>query len=1212
MSKSKQYRYALEIARSVIVNSGHYRSIGGKGITKFSAALHYVNEGWKQNLDLSPYFSSEFYNRMNPDVASSGVPPLLHFLRIGGAELRECHPDFNKSEALRQLESLGIKPENYLEQSIRQVKKGRLSIHAIFSFASHNYTANEKEVVKKSGLFDEQYYLNQYPDIVHAIADAFTHYLEFGWKEDRNPSNQFDSHWYKTQYNEDLDNKCPILHLIKHKEKNDSCCIAPNSVELTSNQSNILSNHSAAIHVHLYYPDILDELIPLFEQLDKSIDLYFTTVSKHKLTRIHNKIKKAKIIQSISVKLVPNIGRDIAPMLIGLGTNLKEYDFVCHLHSKKSPHTHFGDRWRNYLFDQLVGSQTQVNRILSTLYGDRSLGLLYPDNYFEIKKFTGWNGNYDAAAELFEKFGLDAELLPSDPIDFPAGSMCWFKPKSIFQLFDGNISIEDFQIEDSQEEGTVAHVVERCLGVLPKFNGFSSKKFYGEIVNIERYANAWDLNSFDVGLQNSRYNVDSRWLRDTPNIALNERVELNPQYPYYNSESLNIHWIIPDFGIGAGGHMTIFRMVKYLEEFGHRQTIWIQNARNYATPKMAKETINLHYQAIDEGVIVQFLPEDVKWISGDVVIATDCWTVFPILAMSRFKERFYFIQDWEPMFHAVGDSHLIAKLTYSFGLNALCAGEWLFSKAQEEGMWARKWNLATDRKFYFPANTDVKTNKETSDILHVAFYARAYTPRRAVMLGVAALKELDKRGVKLHVSFFGQDGLNFGVSFSHEYLGIISAEELGDLYRQSDVGMVFSATNYSLIPLEMMACALPVLELDVESTRAVFDTTFVDLVNPDPLAIANRLEQLAKDPNSIKKKSQFALDFANSLSWKQSARDIESAILEKLTDTNFIPVTKKQLFPANKTYELKSSVIIPTYNAGPSFKKVIDIILNQETEFDFEVVVVDSGSSDETVDILNAVNDKRLKLYSIPNTDFQHGRTRNYAISLCKGEFIAVLTQDAMPANENWLSNLLAGLEYSDTSAGVFGAHRAYKEHSPFVKRDIDRVFERFDMLGDSYDWYFDKVEPGSIEWQHALQFYSDNNSCMRKSAWEHVPYPEIDWGEDQAWAWMMIQLGFTKTYSQNSIVYHSHDDTPESRFKTARAEAAFFNASFGFTLIDQNKKLKDLIKEEKEKEQYYGNHHNFEAKVISTQLSLVEACMRGRASVLTDDDDIRIELTQS
>lgn len=684
----------------------------------------------------------------------------------------------------------------------------------------------------------------------------------------------------------------------------------------------------------------------------------------------------------------------------------------------------------------------------------------------------------------------------------------------------------------------------------------------------------------------------SRWMRDTPDIALNERYNLEPPYPYYNPDSLCIHWVIPDFGIGAGGHMTIFRMVKFLESFGHRQVIWIQNAHNYATPAIAKQCIQEHYQPIGDNVIVQFLPENVDHISGDVVIATDCWTTFPMMQMKRFKERFYLIQDWEPMFHPVGDAYMIADLTYRFDLNALCAGKWLHTKAQERGMWSRSWDLASDPQFYYPS----KDKAPFRDKVVIAFYARAYTSRRAVMLGVAALRALHKRGVDIHVQFFGQDGLDFGVDFSHEYLGILSPEELGNVYRNADIGMVYSATNYSLIPLEMMACHLPVIELDVESTRAVFDEEFVDLVAPDPLAIANRLDYVIRHPEILAQKADKALAYAQALSWENSARIIEQGIKDKLSES-FTPIDTKKFVQA-RDYNFKASIIIPTYNAGDDFDKVLEAITTQDCDFDYEIVIVDSGSKDGTVEKVNSAAFDNLSCLQIANSEFQHGKTRNYAISQAKGEFVAVITQDATPANKFWLRNLIRKFEENHSIAGVFGAHMAYPEHSLFVKRDISQVFDNFNSLSSEYTWGMklpQTVVQGSPEWQFILQYYSDNNSCMRKSVWEQLPYPEVNWGEDQLWAWMIIQLGLTKGFSRDALVYHSHDDDVDTRYKVSKIEGEFFKQGFGLNLYPENTSINNIIESDQERDASYGRSKNIEGHLIDAQLKLIESGHLGR-----------------
>jgi len=79
--------------------------------------------------------------------------------------------------------------------------------------------------------------------------------------------------------------------------------------------------------------------------------------------------------------------------------------------------------------------------------------------------------------------------------------------------------------------------------------------------------------------------------------------------------------------------------------------------------------------------------------------------------------------------------------------------------------------------------------------------------------------------------------------------------------------------------------------------------------------------------------------------------------------------------------------------------------------------------------------------------------------------------------------------------------------------------------------------------------FYSDNNSCLRKSIWRDIPYPEVEYGEDQAWAFKIIEKGYGKIYAPNAIVYHSHDYTPYEAMERAKTESWFFYTMFGENL---------------------------------------------------------------
>ena len=345
------------------------------------------------------------------------------------------------------------------------------------------------------------------------------------------------------------------------------------------------------------------------------------------------------------------------------------------------------------------------------------------------------------------------------------------------------------------------------------------------------------------------------------------------------ADALDLQWLIPAFSVGWGGMTNVFRIIQQLERFGHRNTLWVHNPPS-TLPSGA--TVSQHYRDM---IIKHFppiaaevypLPADLDQISGDAVIATDHFSAYPARAIAKVARRFYLLQDNEPAFSPAGYAGLFAEATYRFGFDALSNGEWLHALAQQYGMWSAKWEQAADPEHYFPAESERRLPA------HVAFYARQETPRRAVELGYLAFELLAREGVTLHVDLFGGEHAPETLPCPFTHHGILSAAQLGDLYRRASVGMVFSATNYSIIPREMMACRLPVLELNSESSRASFPNGVAELADPTPESVAAHLKTLLLDRARREQLAQRALEFVANFSWEKSARDIENALLLRL------------------------------------------------------------------------------------------------------------------------------------------------------------------------------------------------------------------------------------------------------------------------------------------------------------------------------------------
>ena len=699
-------------------------------------------------------------------------------------------------------------------------------------------------------------------------------------------------------------------------------------VTLNSTSGNTTTEGSLrlAVHVHAFYPEFIEDIQHALAAVRYHLDLFVTTCTLADEQFIWNYLSQRELSFPIKVRLVENRGRDIGPMLTAFPEMWECYDIIAHVHSKKSLHTGFGELWRQYTLDQMFGSPNLVDCIMRYLEENNDVGFFYPDNLQVIKEHVHLAENAPIIKSLIKRAGLRNVEMPA-VLEFAAGSMAWFRSSAFRTFVDSFATSEDFDLEEGQLDKTIAHAVERAFPIVAKAQGFRVVCYYPR--------RRTHLPPFDRRHPRIRgpQSAGKGWLRDDPQVAAKHRAQLQPLNNVYDARALDIHWVIPDFIRGAGGHMTIFRFVELLERFGHRQTIWIQNPVDSAAE--AKSRMQSWYIPFKGKVFVNLLPDDTRQLAGDIIIATDRWTVYPVVSAPNFKERFYFIQDYEPYFYPVGENYLTTEQTYHMGLCGLCAGDWLLGKMQAIGVWAAKWDLAVDHEIYYPETLPQKDLTGDQKI-RIAFYARGYTPRRARRLGIAAFEELHKRGLRFRVIMFGETLTGESFAFDCEERGIVSPQQLASIYRESDIGVVFSTTNYSLIPLEMMACDLPVVEIDTESTRAVFRNGEVSLAIPDPRKIADAIRTLLNDTDHREEQRANGRNFVAGLSWETSVRAVEKAILSRLDERGFRVIVPEIVCAPIVHHRPSASIFIPTFNAGPRFKAILERLTQQEAPFKYE------------------------------------------------------------------------------------------------------------------------------------------------------------------------------------------------------------------------------------------------------------------------------------
>ncbi|MDH2131068.1 glycosyltransferase family 2 protein [Sphingobium yanoikuyae] len=629
----------------------------------------------------------------------------------------------------------------------------------------------------------------------------------------------------------------------------------------------------------------------------------------------------------------------------------------------------------------------------------------------------------------------------------------------------------------------------------------------------------------------------ARWARYNMRIARQRPVSPAPLFRSFNPQAMHLHWIVSGELPLNPRQARIFSLIRQLEAQGHHSWIWIQPPCVVGDETAFRNAL-IAQGAIGPRTILRFLPEDVVGISGDAIIATDFWSCFPAAAMPLFKARFRLTQLLEKESQADGSASALAGQADALNMMALCAGQELETMLAETGRWTRHWPQFADDNYFY---ADPEQNPSRSgDTLQIAVdLGEAGTSHVAADLALDALELLGQRGIPFTAHLFGQARADFQPSYSSISHGPLESPARGDLFRACRIGLALATCLDGTTQSEMLACGLETIGLAQSQSHGSSDA--LHLTGASSLDIADAIVAISATPPRVGMRRGGA-------DTKSAAQALELALREGLSVDNEAVSVSSAMMRAE--YAHKAAVIIPTWNGGALFRDVLKALTTQSTPWSFEVMVVDSGSTDETLDITRSFENQGVRLHQIPNSEFQHGRTRNLAISLTSAEFVAVLTQDATPADQHWLANLVKAFDKGTKVAGVFGAHKAYPEATPFVSMGIDGHFEHFNRLPHVADWDGDHGNPipfGSVPWQNWIHYYSDNNSCMRRSVWEKIPYPNIDWGEDQVWAWEIVKQGYEKAYAHDAIVCHSHNLNEDQQRKVSKIEGDFWLRNFNY-----------------------------------------------------------------
>ena len=336
---------------------------------------------------------------------------------------------------------------------------------------------------------------------------------------------------------------------------------------------------------------------------------------------------------------------------------------------------------------------------------------------------------------------------------------------------------------------------------------------------------------------------------------------------------MTLAWVIPPWRVGSGGHAAIFQLIHELEKRGHSCAVYVFDPFHYE-PRPASELkaeIAERFVPLDAEVFVGLEDFD----SADVAVATSWWTAYPVRDLPNCREKVYLVQDHETEFYPTSVEAIWAEQTYKMGYRCLAYTPWIAGVLRSRyGLEVAQFDCGADLDTY---TVDGPESREPGLI---AVYARGETSRRGVELAIGGLATLFERRADQRVVLFGS---NFPptVPFPAENVGVVPPAELASLYRTASVGVVFSLTNLSLVDQEMMACGLPVVELDVENVSTSLGPSgeVAVLARPTPSGVADAIASVLDSSETAAAMADRARGFVAGRTWAHAAEQVEAALL---------------------------------------------------------------------------------------------------------------------------------------------------------------------------------------------------------------------------------------------------------------------------------------------------------------------------------------------
>lgn len=958
---------------------------------------HFILYGGFEGRNPGPKFDADYYNKHNPDVIVSGLNPLLHYILYGKNEGRQI---IGKEES--------IYPDSKIKQQTTEAETENQELDI-----SDNSCSNDKiNLIRKSKFFNSNYYLRTNTDVKSVGIDPAEHYLIQGWKEGRNPARDFNTNYYLSAYKDVKDLGInPLVHYEEsgHKELrftkmfeiDEEKCFKKADINNIEIEEDLSVDIKIAIVCHIYYTELVDELINYFKNINHPFEIFISTSHKN-INYIQNKFSIK--LPEIKTNIIgySNRGRDIAPFLSILKNNLMNYDLVCKIHTKKSNHDINLTGWRKYLLDNLLGNFQIINKIINEFIKNEKLGAVWPVSFPYITQLgleNGWGTiqnsyqNLETAIKQFPE--LDLGNINGD-FDFPQGSMFWFRPKALELLAYKNITTHNFDEEERQIDNTLAHVVERLIGIIVNKSGFETKSafFTKEVFRAAQKQNYKLSNSKSILF------ITHDLFRAGAEILLLNLIDWLNRHT-----SINLYVLALKPGNDGGKLLAVYKDVAtvYLwdeyclkhheedaissikEEIGEIDLIYgntIIAANLYSLLKIFNAPYITHIHELEES-IQRYTTEEVR----------KNWKKFTSLyiACSSIVEDNLIQKHCIPQKKIACINEFIKPITIELpdrisqrNIHGLATGKTII------------WGCGT---IYWRKGTDffIETAKTLKDkgVDNFIFYWIGGNYWDA---------ESEEWGEwKTWENLITQNNLNENIVFLGE------KENPRDYFTAGDIFFLPSREDpFPLVCLEAAECGLPIVCFEDAGGMPEFVEDDAGNVVPflDINAAANALEEL----------------IVNEIVRTEKGKNARTKLFQRHSDDIAAPKILQICHSVMHSNPLVS-VILPVYNHEGFLKERLESVLNQSFK-DFEIIILDDASTDNSYEIAKSYEwHPAVRVIRNENNSGSPFKQWDKGVKLAKGKFIWIAEGDDRSDTE-FLETLLPAFNDDEVSLAYCASHR--------------------------------------------------------------------------------------------------------------------------------------------------------------------------------------------